>query len=258
MMVASLAEVPVYVMHYKGAPERKAFMQSQLQQVGFQDIRYVEVDDREELSPEKLAYFYNDDPVCWVKKVETLKTILIENSQFNPNKPSWQSGVNYDFPVPTPRRLTGSEISLAIKHIYALSAIAADKQPGSEQAASLVLEDDTVLSERFNELLQSALQSMPKDWQILFLGDGCGLRVPGRSDQAALYRMDPPRGKCSDAYLINVAAAKAILKTLVPFSLPIDFELGCSMLQLQTVCYWLEPPITTQGSQTGMFPSLLR
>jgi GR25 family glycosyltransferase involved in LPS biosynthesis len=257
-MAVLFADVPVYVMHYKGAPERKAYMQSQLQEVGFQKVHYVEVDDREELSPEKLAYFYNDDPVRWAAKVETLKTVLIENSQFYPDKPSWQSGVDYNFPLPAPRRLSDSEISLSIKHIYALSAIAAGKNAGGEQAPSLVLEDDTVLSERFSVLLQSALQSMPKDWQILFIGDGCGLRVPGRSDQDAMYRMNPPRSKCSDAYLINTAAARSLLQTLVPFSLPIDLELGCSMLQQQTVCYWLEPPITTQGSQTGLFSSLLR
>mgnify|MGYP003661463581 CR=1 FL=1 len=57
----------------------------------------------------------------------------------------------------------------------------------------------------------------------------------------------------NDSYIIKKSAAKKILNNIVPFTLPIDFELNYHMASHDMNVYWWDPPITKQGSECGVF-----
>ena len=62
-------------------------------------------------------------------------------------------------------------ISLTHKHFYAYRRIA------NEFDEALILEDDVILSDNFATILQDYFQQLPKDYDMLFIGDGCNLHI---------------------------------------------------------------------------------
>ena len=153
------------------------------------------------------------------------------------------------------RQLRKEEISIAHKHIEIYKDIVKNSYE-----RSLILEDDILLAKDFENLFNIFLKNTPIDWDFIFIGSGCGLRINQNhitQDQTA-YKCDPPRSKCVDSYCITLNAAKKILSTIIPFSLPIDFELNYQMISHNMNCYWWEPPLTAQGSQCGIYNSSIQ
>jgi GR25 family glycosyltransferase involved in LPS biosynthesis len=153
------------------------------------------------------------------------------------------------------RRLRVSEISLAHKHIEAYKDIVTNQHP-----TSLVLEDDVVLCNNFEQHFNLFLSQTPDDWDFIYIGSGCNLRVDwcAVDPNQPAYKKRHPASKCTDSYCITQVAAQKILNTIIPFSLPIDWELNYQMGLHDMNVYWWEPPLVRQGSQCGLYNSKIQ
>lgn len=148
------------------------------------------------------------------------------------------------------RRALGlGSISPCIKHINVYDLIAS----GDDEYA-LLLEDDIVLHDNFRDI-GKYMEDAPSDWDMIFLGSGCGLSPEFITPDKVFYKKESPSTKCTDSFLIKKEAATKLRDRMVPFSLPIDFELNYHLHMLGFNVYWVDPPIVSQGSELGMFHS---
>ena len=79
-----------------------------------------------------------------------------------------------------------------------------------------MLEDDVLFTDNFTEIFNKNLESTPEDWDYIFPGSGCDLRVPkAKLEEGKIaYLKNHPATKCTDSIIIKLDAAK-ILKTLI-------------------------------------------
>tara|TARA_R110002051_G_scaffold324514_1_gene422105 strand:- start:833 stop:1441 length:609 start_codon:yes stop_codon:yes gene_type:complete len=153
------------------------------------------------------------------------------------------------------RRLEDGHASLGCKHIQAYKDIVFNRYK-----SSLILEDDVILCDSFEEKFNLFLSQTPSDWDFIYIGSACGLRVDWcevNPEQSA-YKRYHPASKCTDSYCIKLEAAEKILETIIPFSCPIDFELNYQMELHNMNVYWWEPTLVEQGSHKGLYGSSIQ
>jgi GR25 family glycosyltransferase involved in LPS biosynthesis len=210
--------------------------------------------DRDTLTDSDMSNFYDPNPSKWERMIIKIRSIFIEGNQWHANKKAWNERIFDDGTFTLPfNKLSKGEISLCCKHLEALKEIAR-----TEHGYGIVFEDDVILMDNFAEKFRRCMAEMPGEWDIIFIGSAFGHRPPERRAGKRVYQMKPPRGKCSDSYVVTSTAAKILLSKLTPFTLPIDWELMYWMNELSLDCFWWDPPLVTQGSQTGKFNSSLR
>jgi GR25 family glycosyltransferase involved in LPS biosynthesis len=161
-----------------------------------------------------------------------------------------------------------AELSLHLKHLYLYRLMLSENY---EEV--LVLEDDVILSDNFMKKLTEYMTQMPKDYDMLFIGNGCNLHIPRNQLVANQYIYAKclhetawggnGAAKCTDSYIIHqrcakklcdyVAAAGAALDETKKINLPADWWLNEAARDLVLKVYWAEPTIVSQGSQNGMF-----
>ena len=117
-----------------------------------------------------------------------------------------------------------------------------------------------LLQNDFIEKLNSLLDETSAEWDLIFIGSGCELRISKDKIEKnkMVYKKEHPATKCTDSYLIKYSAVKKILDTIVPFTLPMDFELNYQLYLNNLNVYWRDPPIVKQGSQTGLYKSAIK
>ena len=215
----------IYVAHYSPLKERKEVLSKKLTDYGV-EAHWIE-DEPTERDIERL---HINTPLLWNHKIENL---------------------DYSGPIPH-KQLTKSEISIAFKHLKIYKDIIANNIQ-----TALVLEDDVVFDNDFINNFNFNLMSTPNDWDLIFIGAGCNLRIPKNRRIAGkvAYKKEHPASKCMDSYLINYSASDKIYNTVIPFTLPIDFEINYHMRVHDMTVYWWEPPIIKQGSQCGLYGS---
>lgn len=154
-----------------------------------------------------------------------------------------------------PRKLRDSEISLLFKHYLALKKIVREKIN-----TTLLLEDDVLFTDNFTEIFNKNLESTPEDWDYIFPGSGCDLRVPkAKLEEGKIaYLKNHPATKCTDSIIIKLDAAKKILKTFNSWTLPADWEYNYQLFKHDMNVYWWEPPVFVQGSQSGIYKSAIQ
>ena len=223
----------VYVTHYSPLSDRRKAMESALRILGI-DATWITAYDQEVLTEEYLG-------AC----VQRLDSSVIDRAVYFEHV-----DLRHHY-----RTLNAAEISLSLKHIEALRCFCS-----SGGALALILEDDVLFCRDFVEQCNRFLSETPQDFGIIFPGDGCGFRVPPsliRPDQVA-YRVQPPLAKCTDSYIVTHAAAWKLLNKLLPIFLPPDTQLTYWLRSLGIATYWWEPNLITQGSQVGIYESVLR
>jgi GR25 family glycosyltransferase involved in LPS biosynthesis len=204
------------------------------------------------LSDDLVTKFYNDDKTAWDEKIRLTHAVRIENMLYEDRKP-WSQGVNYATPPFAQRLLKKSEISLSIKHLLAWIDICEKNLD-----YGILLEDDVIIFPGLTYDFNEQLKKTPDDWDLIFFGSGDDHRVPERTDGRGVYKMTPPRVKCTDSYAVSNKAAKKLRDLMFPVSMPLDFELQYFVMKHDLAVYWFEPPLVMQGSQLGTTPSLLR
>lgn len=215
-----------YVAHYSKLKDRKQNIETLFKQASFCNYEFV----TDEPSDDFLLK-YNPCEETWYNKVSLM---------------------NYNGVIPF-RKLSRSDISLIYKHFLIF-----DKISKSKEELFLVLEDDVIFPKNISSKINAVLNDVPEDWDFIFLGNGCNLRIENSriKKDVLCYLKAHPASKCTDSYIVKRSAALKILSNWNSFTFPIDFELNNHMFYHDLQVYWVEPPIINQGSQTGLFPSL--
>jgi glycosyl transferase family 25 len=155
-----------------------------------------------------------------------------------------------------------TELSLHLKHLYLYRLMLSENY---EEV--LVLEDDVILSDNFMKKLTDYMTQLPKDYDMLFIGNGCNLHIPRNQLVANQYIYAKclhetawggnGAARCTDSYIIHQRCAKKLCDYAVvetkKINLPVDWWLNEVARDLVLKVYWAEPTIVSQGSQTGLF-----
>jgi glycosyl transferase family 25 len=222
-----LSELPVYVIHGRHLVERRERLGRRLEANGIA-AEWVSDPDAASLSPELARRYYRASRRRWRRRTAVTDRI--------------------PFRVLTPR-----EIAVTVSHVETYRKLVA-----SQAEWALIFEDDALLEPDFAERFDEYFAALPEDADLVYIGSCCGLRVDDVEPGRHFYRKDHPATKCSDSYLIRRRAAQAVLRTIVPFVLTIDWELNHQLARHDLTVYWLEPPLVAQGSETGAYASSLR
>jgi GR25 family glycosyltransferase involved in LPS biosynthesis len=222
-----LSDLAVYVIHGSRLTERRVRLEVDLQTHGIQP-EWVLDPVAAELTWRTRLRYYRPNPWRWRRRVAATFTRKF-------------------------RALTPREIAVTISHVETLRRVAADRR-----AWGLIFEDDVLLAPDFREQFNTYFDELPDDADLVYIGSCCGLGIRDVDPDRHFYRKDHPATKCSDSYLVRREAAAAILETIVPFVLEIDWELNYHLKLHDLAVYWLEPPLVVQGSQSGVHVSSLR
>lgn len=222
-----LAELPVYVIHGEHLVERRRRLELELAAYGI-EAEWVTDPAASALTPELTRRHYRASRRLWRRRTAATMRIPF-------------------------RTLAPREIAVTIGHIETYRRIAE-----SDRDWALILEDDAVLEPGFGERFDDYFAGLPADADFVFIGSCCGLRIEAVEPERRFYRKGRPATKCSDSYLVRRDAARAVLRTITPFVLTIDWELNYQLERHDQVVYWLEPPLVAQGSEIGVHTSSLR
>lgn len=217
----------IFILHYAPLAERKKYLSKQIANLGI-DTNLIEWIEEEPSYMQSLCMY--DFGQMWDDKV-------FGNKNYNK------------------RVLRQSEISLAYKHIFVYQTILQ-----KNITSSLVLEDDVIFCNDFIKNFNLYLYNSPADWDIIFPGSGCDLHIDKKfivPDKTS-YKKEYPATRCTDSYLIKKACIEKIYNSIIPFTLPIDFELNYQLEANRCVTYWWEPTLIYQGSQNNMFTSSIQ
>ena len=157
----------------------------------------------------------------------------------------WDASLNAKYSRrihPGPKTMTSGEVGCAFSHIELWKTLASKDKSEETDAVMMVLEDDAVFSwadgkSRFADVLTQAMDSVPSDWGILYLGFSArGQRqfIETESTKSNRKRFEtkckvelfrPEYGYHTHAYLITQQAALTLLNHL-PVQGPIDVWLA--------------------------------
>jgi GR25 family glycosyltransferase involved in LPS biosynthesis/tetratricopeptide (TPR) repeat protein len=205
----------IYVVHYKKLTERKQHLLSQFSAVGVRNFEFISL-DRDDLD---------------------LDLSLFED--------------NY----------SKTQIAISLSHMKAYKDIAMNNL-----AYGVILEDDVLLCPYFLSKLNNYMKQVPHDYDAVFLGEGCGINEHRVQPERILpnqnvYLMEQfNKTKCTDSYVISLQCAKNIVEYLTKMEYkinePVDWWLNKPLREIpDTDVYWCEPPLTKQGTITGLFQS---
>jgi Glycosyltransferase family 25 (LPS biosynthesis protein) len=118
----------------------------------------------------------------------------------------------------------------------------------------LILEDDVRFKDNFLTALKEYEKNIPEDYDICYIGSGCGLNLPYPTTK--LIDIHPQKySRCSDSYIIKRPALQKIVATALPFYGAIDWDLNYIQMVNNFNVYWVTNPLIYQGSQHGQYES---
>ncbi len=159
------------------------------------------------------------------------------------------------------QHLSRGVIAVNMAHVDALRRIAESKE-----GYGLVLEDDVVFEKSAAALVREYSSELPQDWDLFFIGNGGNFHIPfwRRRPGKHVYLKENTKTRwggegatrCADSYFVTRKAALALLDSVQlqrPFRLPIDWALNKAIQEKNLKVYWMEPTVTYQGSQHGLY-----
>tara|TARA_A100001388_G_C28560330_1_gene399255 strand:- start:77 stop:703 length:627 start_codon:yes stop_codon:yes gene_type:complete len=156
------------------------------------------------------------------------------------------------------KKAKGGKCANFLAHIEAMKMITK-----SEYKFNIILEDDAIFSDNFNEFLEERLKELPSNYNMFFLGEGCNMHISKCKLRENIYIYKTNTTRCTDSFVIDKQVCENIvnfynLSSNKSINLPIDHWLNYVILKLKLNVYWLEPTIVKQGSITGgKFKSVL-
>lgn len=214
------------ILHYKPLTERKANIIKQMLNLGFENYFFYEDYDAENIDNNVIDKYY--DRNMMPKKAKDAYGLQI-NEIKDLNKR--QMSLNMKF---------GKVFEIFSKF---------------DDEYFLILEDDVLFCENFVEKFDDYFNRCPKDWDVIYMGNGAGLIPENVTSQNNFYLKNCPSSKCSDSILLTKKALSDLNNTWFPFSLGSDFELSYQHLIHNHKVYWWYPTLITQGSQNGTYLS---
>ena len=154
-----------------------------------------------------------------------------------------------------------AQIAISLSHFYAY------KQISDKYDNGLIFEDDVILSDNFTDILSKYITQLPKNYDMLFIGDGCKLHIENHkliSNQNIYEKSLYPTSwggdgasRCTDSYIISKNCANKLCHYInnleYKIKLPIDWWINVAARDNIFKVYWAEPTIVTQGTQNGLF-----
>jgi len=158
------------------------------------------------------------------------------------------------------------QIAVSLSHFYAF------KQIAEKYEEALIFEDDAVLTENFSNIFNNYYKELPKNYDMLFIGNGCNLHIPSVNilPNVNIYKKciestswgGDGITRCTDSYLVSKKCAIKICSYIdnlkYKINQPIDWWLNRVGRDIKLDVYWSEPTIVSQGTQNGLFNSSLR
>jgi glycosyl transferase, family 25 len=217
---ASLGAVlgcPVFVINLERSPHRRAFMERYLASLGI-TLRILPAVDGSKLDLEQLAR-------------DGVYVDAVAHEKFS-------------------RSLSPSEIGATLSHLSACRTIVDENLP-----VAVVLEDDVTFIDGVAEVVRSALQAAPPDWDVLQLYYWCkdtyaiAPSVVGFNNKACL-----PVGCLG--YVMRQSGARKMLESSYPICYPADSLMGRSP-RVGVTLYGVSPSVITLEGNL-IFPTELR
>jgi GR25 family glycosyltransferase involved in LPS biosynthesis len=222
-----------YVIHYTKLEDRKISIENFFKKYKYENYKFIEKFDKEELTEDVIAEYYEPSIEQYDQKIKHTYANNCESF----------------------RKLKPAEISCTIKHFEAIKKI-------SEECSNygFIIEDDIYPINNFGNNFNNYLEKTPKDWDAIFMGNCCSLRVSkaGVISQQVAFLKQHPATKCADAYLIKRELAEKITNNTEKFCTISDWELSYLLKKYDAKVYWWEPNLICQGSEIGTFKSTLR
>jgi GR25 family glycosyltransferase involved in LPS biosynthesis len=137
--------------------------------------------------------------------------------------------------------LTPAQICIGIAHLEIYKKILE-----RDYKYTLILEDDALLDFDFSIKLDEYLKTLPQDFEVAYLNNGCSQHVRHANNKDVWYRMNEGRTLCG--YIVTQEFCKKLLKSSIPYTEVIDWEVNTQVKKQNLISYWAEPPIIKDGS----------
>jgi glycosyl transferase family 25 len=155
-------------------------------------------------------------------------------------------------------RISDSEISTFYHHLECYKKIVENNYE-----YALILEDDAIFLNKFYIKLKKYVYDLPKDWSILYVGDG-NVRVPKEKYNkymgiVNIFRKPANGFKYTDFYLITNSACKKFIEQFTnekePVNVAVDHYLHAFINTYKLKAFIGEPKLVAQGSINKKFTS---
>ncbi len=258
--------VPLYVLHYKGNVDRRAYLEAKFAETGL-SAHWITECDAGEFDP---GAHYVFDPSLYRTMVDPIKELMVGyyvGREFWPDVP-WSECVDrvrrekltlekleQAEPWLQPEILNVPYVSLALKHRLAWERIAA----GADEWA-IVAEDDVIFLDDSVPYLSKLAAALPVDADYIDLAGGCKLypRPGNRVVNRFFFEIDPPRERTICCALMRRQLARRIVALRPPICLPIDWTVTWFFNKLRAKVYWVDPLLFGHGSEMKVYQSNLR
>lgn len=213
----SVLGCPVFVINLERSRDRRAYIERYLASLGI-ELRIVPAVDGSKLDLDQLAR-------------DGVYVDAVAHEKFS-------------------RSLSKSEIGATLSHLSACRTIVDENLP-----MAVVLEDDVTFLDGVADIVRSAMQAAPADWEVLQLYHWC----------KDTYRIAPHLVGFNNAsclpvgclgYLIRQSAARKLLDASYPICYPADSLMGRSP-RLGVALYGVFPPVITLEGNL-IFPTEIR
>ncbi len=241
-------------MHYKPLKERKLHIKNLLNELDIEG-EFVTNFDKEvlDISDKNLQ----QDISKWNKQLEIIKTIQIKNILNTKKQASLFYNIycqyikifqkTYTPRSLKPRNLSPSEISLTLKHYYALKKISKTNEPG------LILEDDIILKPESKLLIKDSYTLCKNKFDYIDLGGGCDLPLFKEDKKLKgnnrFINLKIPRSRTTAAYMVNSKCAQVLADGLFPLTMPIDWKYQYLFVKNNMKVAWTSPSAFIHGSE---------
>lgn len=215
----------IFVCHHNSLIDRKSTLQK------FFEKENIQVEWVEKFLPEEIENDYD-------------KIVGTDSLNFNPEH-DHQFGWNVNIP----------ELSLYLKHKYCF-----ETQVENNYDIILILEDDVLLPDNFNEYISKILvefKNYSPKLDCVMLGTCCGFKSEFIEDGMSIHYGPNQLTRCTHAMIFTLECAKKIINNLYPINFPIDHKLNEIIIKEDLKVAWAEPPIF-QRTDLNMEKSSIR
>jgi len=225
----------IFVCHHSPLTHRKEYL------INFFSSKNIEVEWVENFSPKEIVETYDE--------VIGTKDLII-----NPNVPGVQQN-QYTLYENAGKRVSIPELSLYLKHQYCF-----EQQIENEYEKIVILEDDIMLPDNFEEYLNVCCEEFdnynPK-LDCVMLGSCFGFTSPYIKENRLIHYGENQLTRCTHAMMFSLDATKKIIQNLYPINWPIDFKLNEIIIKENLKVGWTEPSLQ-QASHLNLDRSFIQ
>ena len=183
-----------------------------------------------------------------------INIIILKHLIINPNVPGVQQN-QYTLYENAGKRVSIPELSLYLKHQYCF-----EQQIENEYETIVILEDDIMLPDNFEEYLNVCCEEFdnynPK-LDCVMLGSCFGFTSPYIKENRLIHYGENQLTRCTHAMMFSLDATKKIIQNLYPINWPIDFKLNEIIIKENLKVGWTEPSLQ-QASHLNLDRSFIQ